>query len=296
MDDGATEIAADKIDISQQSGDAFAHGDVKATWLDQGKSAQGQARPAAGQQSISLGGQGPAHAVAQEAELNRKTNQATFKGHARLWQQNNSIAAPIIVLNGEKKTLAAQSTNRAEPVRVVLVTPEGPASRQAPANGSGSKTSNPSVIRVHGGDLLYSDVARKALMVGGALGPVVAETSSASSVSDQVELYLLPASAHAGNGQGQVDRMIATGHVIVNSQDRRGTGDQLTYTGNTGDYVLTGSAAAPPRIVDPERGTVVGAALIFNSRDDSVSIEGGGHETRTDTTVRQTKGKSEPQK
>jgi hypothetical protein len=36
---------------------------------------------------------------------------------------------------------------------------------------------------------------------------------------------------------------------------------------------------------DPERGTATGGALIFNSRDDSVSIEGGGHETETQTTA-----------
>jgi lipopolysaccharide export system protein LptA len=52
----------------------------------------------------------------------------------------------------------------------------------------------------------------------------------------------------------------------------------------------------PPKIADAARGNVSGAALIFHSRDDSVSIEGGGHETRTETTVRQSKGRSEPKK
>ena len=50
-----------------------------------------------------------------------------------------------------------------------------------------------------------------------------------------------------------------------------------------GTYVLTGSAATPPRIVDPQRGTVTGASLIFNSRDDSVSVEGNGRGTATET-------------
>jgi lipopolysaccharide export system protein LptA len=38
-------------------------------------------------------------------------------------------------------------------------------------------------------------------------------------------------------------------------------------------------------MTDPQRGTVTGAALIFHSRDDSVSIEGGGQKTTTDTTA-----------
>jgi hypothetical protein len=38
-------------------------------------------------------------------------------------------------------------------------------------------------------------------------------------------------------------------------------------------------------MTDPQRGTVTGAALIFHSRDDSVSIEGGAQETETETTA-----------
>jgi hypothetical protein len=36
---------------------------------------------------------------------------------------------------------------------------------------------------------------------------------------------------------------------------------------------------------DPEQGNVTGAALIFHSRNDSVSIEGGGRGTQTVTAV-----------
>jgi lipopolysaccharide export system protein LptA len=73
--------------------------------------------------------------------------------------------------------------------------------------------------------------------------------------------------------------------VVLTSEGRRGTGEKLLYTGATGEYVLTGTASAPPRIFDPARGTVTGETLIFSGRDDSVSIEGGGHKTRTETTA-----------
>jgi lipopolysaccharide export system protein LptA len=59
----------------------------------------------------------------------------------------------------------------------------------------------------------------------------------------------------------------------------------LVYTGETGEYVLTGTAATPPRMNDPSRGTVSGEALIFHSIDDSVSVEGGGRKTTTETTA-----------
>jgi lipopolysaccharide export system protein LptA len=149
------------------------------------------------------------------------------------------------------------------------------------------KQATPSVIRLHGGDLKYSDAERKALMRGGDLGTVVAETGTASSVSNEVELLLLPPGNHAGQDgeQAQVDRMTARGHVTVSSEGRRGTGEQLVYTGETGEYVLTGTTAAPPRMTDPARGNVTGEALIFHSRDDSVSVEGGGRKTTTETTA-----------
>ena len=78
---------------------------------------------------------------------------------------------------------------------------------------------------------------------------------------------------------------------MLTSNDRRGTGQKLVYSGVTGDYVLTGTAAAPPRMTDPAQGNVTGEALIFHSRDDSVSIEGGGRETRTETTAPQAHSK-----
>jgi lipopolysaccharide export system protein LptA len=78
--------------------------------------------------------------------------------------------------------------------------------------------------------------------------------------------------------------MTARGRVTVSSQGRRGTGEQLAYSSETGEYVLTGTAAAPPRMTDPGQGTVTGEALIFHSRDDSVSVEGGERKTTTETT------------
>jgi lipopolysaccharide export system protein LptA len=298
VEDGAMQLTADKIDVSQESGDAFAHGNVKATWADTGKNGRSAANARAGQDSISLGGQGPVHAIAQEAQLHRANEQATFKGQARLWQQADSIAGPVIVLDRQKKTLVSRSTDAAEPVRVVLLSAAGLEPGSPAGKESGGKANAPSVIRIHGGELDYSDVDRKAVMVGGALGPVVADTGSANSISNRVELFLVPAGSHAdkNSGQGQVERMTSSGHVVVSSEGRRGTGEQLTYTSKTGEYVLTGTAATPPRITDPARGNVTGEALIFHGRDDSVSIEGGGRETRTETTVRQGQGRSEPHK
>jgi lipopolysaccharide export system protein LptA len=296
VEDGGLQLTADKVDVSEASGDAFAHGNVKATWLDTGASrASRQARPgvksadgAAVPGSVALGGQGPAHVIAAEAQLHQATGEATFTGKARLWQQENSVAAPVIVLDRSRRTLVARSTNAAEPVKVVFLSAAGMGDRVAAGKGSGAKDSGnraPSVIRVRGADLKYSDAERKALMHGGSGGSVVAENGTATTVSNDVELVLLPPGNHAGNdgAAGQVDRMTASGHVAVSSQGRKGTGERLAYSSETDQYVLTGTAAVPPKMTDPARGVVTGESLIFNSRDDSVSVEGGGRKTTTET-------------
>ena len=301
VDDGDMQVAADKIDVSQETGDAFAHGNVKATFLN--TTDKVRATPSAtASDTLSFGAEGPTHAIAEDVQLQRASETARFTGHARLWQQDNSVAAPVIVLNRNQKTLVASSADATNPVRVVMLSASSlnasfsPTSGQPPASSPISgKTSTPSVIRVHGSQLTYSDAERKAFMVGGSFGQVVAETSNATSLSNQVELLLTPAGART-NHQGQVDRMTSSGKVLVTTQGRRGTGEQLTYSGSTGEYVLTGTTSSPPRISDPARGTVTGEALIFHSRDDSVSIEGGGREARTETTVHQGEGRREPQK
>jgi lipopolysaccharide export system protein LptA len=286
VEDGGLHLTADKIDVSQESGDAYAHGNVKATWADYetGKVGSGKTGQPG---SVALGGQGPAHVVAAEAQLRQSPGgtggEATFLGHARLWQMTNSIAAPVIVLDRERQTLVARSTDMAEPVRAVLVSAGG----QSPGKEGTGKPAAPTVIRMRGGDLKYSDAERKAVMHGLAGGSVVAETGTATSVSSEAEVILLPPGNHAGKdgGEAQVDRMMARGHVVVTSEGRRGTGEQLVYSSESGEYVLTGTAAAPPRMTDPTRGTVTGEALIFHSRDDSVSVEGGGRKTATETTA-----------
>ena len=300
VQEGGLQVTAEKIDVSHESGDAFAHGNVKATWIDSGTGQAGAGSAGqpgktgsgkSGQGTVALGGSGPVHVVSGEAELNHATGETTFREHARLWQQGNSVTAPVIVLNREKQTLVARSGDSKQPVMAVLVAQNAPGAAKAGSVGSGrssaAKQATPSVIQVSGGDLRYSAGERKALMRGGALGTVVAQTATATSVSKEADLTLLPEGNHAGKdgGQGQVDRLVASGHVSVTSDGRRGTGEQLVYTSETGEYVLTGSAAVPPQMTDPARGVVTGEALIFHSFDDSVSVESGGRKTTTETTA-----------
>ncbi len=296
---GGLELTAEKVDVSRQSGDAFAHGNVKAAWVNTTAAGSGGQNAVANEDGgggpLSFGGKGAAHVVAADAELNQSTGEATFRGHARMWQLANSVSAPVIVLNQHLQTLVARSSEASDPVKVALLSAGGPAAglganpstNRKATNNLGTGQTAGEVIRVRGGDLWYSEAEERAVVRGGALGAVTAETGTAKSSSDEVDLRLMPAAKQEGvsSGQTEVDRLTATGHVVLTSQDRHGSGEQLAYSGVTGQYVLTGSAAAPPKLTAPGRGTVTGEALIFNSHDDSVSIEGGGRETITETTA-----------
>ena len=272
VNDGNIDLSADKIDIAQSSGDAFARGNVKATWQNEKPSASTATQPQV------LGGSAPAHVIASEAQLHQSTGEAVFRGRARLWQDQNSISAPVIVLNRQQQSLTAEAASSSDPVLAVLLTAEGPAAQF-------SATRQPTVIRVRSGDLHYSSQDRKAVLRSAPLPSVTAQTGEVESASDQLELYLSPATAQQPTSHGQIDRVVALGHVVLSSQGRRGTGSQLLYTAQTGNYVLTGSDSTPPRMTDPQRGSVTGESLLFNSRDDSVSIEGTSQRTTTQTTV-----------
>jgi lipopolysaccharide export system protein LptA len=229
------------------------------------------------------------HANAAEAELRKSTGEVLFRGTGtgapRLWQGANSIAAPVILLNRLKQTLVATSTTAATPVRTVLIrtTPEKPAEK--------SKSATPSVIRLRSGELRYSEGERLALLKAGSAATVTAETTgqdgAATVNAQEAEIRLLPAGVHSGasgsSGNTSVDQMTARGHVVVDWPGRRGTGEKLVYQSESSNFTLTGTSAVRPRITDQLRGTVTGNALIFHSRDDSVTVEGDGTKTVTET-------------
>src|ERR1700748_3694968 len=93
-------------------------------------------------------------------------------------------------------------------------------------------------------------------------------------------------SAFAG---GNVDRVVATGHIDMEQPGRRATGEQVVYTASDGMFVLTGTPAVPPKVIDEQRGTVTGASLRFHSGDENVVVsngDGAGQRVHTETRVK----------
>ena len=199
------------------------------------------------------------------------------------------MAAPVIELQRDPETLKAYGQPAANGAVFTVIATSAGAQQQ------------PGVFRVHSRELLYSDVDHKATFTGA----VSAEDSNGVVHCDQVEAFLtaapeLPRTSVAANatpplkaagsaaglaesGQSRVDRIVATGHVVLQQPGRRGSGEKLVYTAGDGKYVLTGTSATPPHLYDQAHGAVSGEALIFDSRDDSVSVTGGRSKAVTDT-------------
>ncbi len=272
VDDGTTDLTADTIDYHRDTQAANATGNVKATYGQSSTtSPPGKANPAA--PAPGLGGSGPTHVIAANALLDQTRGVAVFRGQARLWQGANSVSAPIIELAKNPETLKAYAEPAAtNAVTTVIASTSGP-QHQA------------TVFRVHSRQLIYADADRKAIFTGA----VTADDATGVVHSDQVEALLLPVPpagqtpATPARGSSQIERIIATGHVVLQQPGRRGTGEKLLYTAQDGIFELTGTFSTPPHLYDQVHGDVSGEALIFNSQDDSVNVTGGQSKAVTNT-------------
>jgi lipopolysaccharide export system protein LptA len=295
-DQAGSVLWADKVAMEQGSGDGIAEGSVKASYL----------QPKTGQSSS----QGEVvHVLAARAEMKRASDQTIFYGGggrlARLWQGGSQVEAPVLQFEQKQRRLVARGDGQGSPMAVhtVLVSAAGSGKAGAGKPGVSKTAGNPGniasggAVRVASRELVYSDESRRAEFSGG----VEVENSSGRMRGQNVMVYLQnagagnkPATGTAASGGfmgGSVDRIVVTGQVEMEQPGRQATGEQLVYTASDGLYVLTGTTAVPPKIMDETQGTVTGASLRFHSGDQSIVISNGensgdGQRVRTETRVK----------
>ncbi len=302
--DGTSVLWADRVVTEQQSGDATADGSVKASYAQPGSSDE------------------PVHVLAARAEMKHDSQVAKFYGvpgkPARLWQGASQVDAPVLEFEQKQRRLLAHGEGQGASTAVHTLLVGGGASVKA----NGSKAGKPSgasgktnVVRVVSRELVYSDEARRADFTGG----VQVESADGSLRGQQVVVYLQAAAVKAsqtgGGGRvgtsgaavggknaaggaagggfmgGSVERIVASGHIEMQQPGRRATGEQLVYTASDGIFVLTGTSAAMPKVVDDLQGTVIGTSLQFHAGDENVVVSNGGESgagqrVRTETRVK----------
>jgi lipopolysaccharide export system protein LptA len=291
--DDNLEMTADRFAVERAVGNMLASGSVQTTVRSSSLTGPGGL----------LSGNQSTHVIARQAQVLHDSQKAIFTGQARLWQGGNSVEAPVIELSQKMQTLAAygketcaqcvHTTFLGQAARGQSAESGQPAKLKAAKLGDladGDASRGPSTFRVLSQRLLYSDAERKATFSE----HVEAISSSGDVFADQAEVFLTAASPHSqvkrvvasaekekkaspqsnNSPQSSVERIVATGHVVVDQMGRRGTGTRLVYTASDGRFVLTGDGAHPPQVVDSIQGTVTGQVLTFSSQTQAIIVSG----------------------
>jgi lipopolysaccharide export system protein LptA len=243
--DKALTTTARVVRMNRATGDATAEGEVKSTYSDLREQPNGAL----------LASASPIHITARSMTVHRTSAVATYTGDARIWQDANVVEAPTIQFDRDHRSVVAQGNGK--PVSTVLVQ----------VDKSGSVTP----VAITSARLTYTDDQHRAHFEGG----VTARGADATVTSDHMNAFMVPRGQAAGNqslkGQGQLDRIVAEGNVVIQEPARRAQGDKLDYTAADDKFVLTGG---PPSIFDAEHGKITGDSLTFYKRDDRVLVEG----------------------
>ena len=242
--------------MNRASGEAVAEGNVKTTYSDVREHPNGAL----------LAGGSPIHVVAHRMSAQRGSAIATYTGDARIWQDANVVDASTIQFDRDRRSVVAQSDGKLVSTVLVQVDKEG----------------NVTPVSITSGRLTYTDDQHDAHFDGG----VNARGRDIAVTADHLDAFLVPRDQTTQNraikGQGQLQRMVAEGNVVIQAPTRRATGDKLVYTTDDDKFVLSGGT---PSIFDAERGKIRGDSLTFFRRDDRVLVEGRD----TSPTVTQTR-------
>ena len=328
VSDADSVLWADRVVANQETGDATAEGGVKVSYL-QPKSAKGAASGSgaeepvhvlavraemkhAAETAIFYGAagqrarlwQGASQVEAPVIELDKKQKKLVARGDG----------------SGDAMAVRAVLTSAVRPEKAK-------AGAAAAAKAAAAKQS---VFQVVSRELVYSDQKREADFTGGvrvtsadgtmrgrqaevylaathvpeaghgAPAPVIAGThvpeAGHGAPAPVIAGTHVPEAGHgapdlsSGFMGGSVERMVASGGIVVEQPGRRATGERVVYTASDGTFALTGTPDAPPRVVDQERGTVTGTLLEFRAGDESVVVSNGGESgagrVRTETRVK----------
>jgi len=244
--DAGMETTARNVRLNRASGEAYAEGNVKTTYSDLKPQPSGAL----------LASSDPIHVTAQSMIAQSNPQTATYKGNARLWQNANVVDAPTIDFQKDQRTVVANS----DPAHKVSTTLIGT-----------DKRGKATPVKVTAARLTYRDSERKAHYEGG----VTVRSTDLTITASQMDVFLVPAggapAAPQANAPAKLEKIVASGSVLITEPNRRATGDQLTYIASDDKFVLTGG---PPSIFDAEHGKITGVSLTLFRHDDRVVVEG----------------------
>ncbi len=277
--DSTSRTTARSVSINQKSAEIQATGGVASTYLSS------EQNPA-----VNLGA-GPAHVTASTLLASNTSGRALYSGHARMWQGESVLDADQIEIWREEKKLVASGNVLAIFPQASGQSPKIPGTGSKPPSGTATSfqsaksalnpaatQTGPTLWRIRAPILTYWSDSGKAHLEGG----VTASSQQGSLQSPALDVFLTPppgTQARAGTsrkppagptGARQLDRALATGGVVVQQGDRRGTSEQAEYTASDGKFVLSGGK---PTITDASSDTTTGHSLTFFVANDTILID-----------------------
>jgi lipopolysaccharide export system protein LptA len=236
--DSLTRTSAQALSFNQRTGEIRADGNVQTTYR------------AAEPTGITNFAAQPAHISAEQLRANRDSGQATYSGHARLWQGDAVIEAGRIELFRDDRRLEARGD-------VLALFPQ----EQRTASGTGAPGQRV-LWRVRASELIYRSAERTAQLE---------ESTSVQSEIGRITAPEMQIFFVAAPGEPQkLARALASGGVTVRQGERRGTAERAEYTAAEGKFVLSGGK---PTLFDAARGTTTGRQLTFFLADDKILID-----------------------
>ena len=244
--DASSETRATKITFHQDSGDMLAEGKVRSTDLSTRKSGI-ELSPA------------PSNISADHMTGNTKSGRALYTGHARLWQGPSVLEADSIELLRGSRILNAIGNVRA-------IFPQASADN----NQVKDPSKPPTIWNVSSGTLTYWDAENRAHLEK----DVVVQSLEERMRGPVLDLYFTrqPGGPSGSPGTSQIERAVATGGVVVEQGDRRGTAENGVYTAADRRFVLSGGT---PTLYDAQEGATTGRELTFNLADDTIIVDSG---------------------
>jgi len=270
ISDSISRTTTTNVAINQQSGEIHATGAVISTYIP-------------GTQGNNVGlGTGLAHVTADSLTGSTTSGHFVYSGHARLWQGESVLEAEQIEFWRDDKKLQAKGHVQAVfPQESSLFGhPVGPAATR-PASSPARAAAGPTLWKVHAPLLTYWSDQAKARMEGG----VTASSDQGSLASQTLEVFLnapgVPSNAISPvssasktaltpETDGQLNRVVAQGGVVVREGDRRGVAEQAEYTAADEKFVLSGGK---PTLTDASSDTTTGRSLTFFVANDTILVD-----------------------
>ncbi|MGH9430159.1 MAG: LptA/OstA family protein [Terriglobia bacterium] len=248
--DPDTRIRAVRFLIHMDTDTAMAQGKVQSTHFDSAKAGAKDQSP--GQIEADT-----INVIADQAMAERESQFVHYEGHVRAWSRSDVVESPALDVRKQQRRITSGAGVVTSLLQPGTITPANDRSKH--------RTTDTQPVIIRADRLLYFDERREARY----LGDVEMATGGAVLHAAQMNVYFSQPSASGGS---EVERAVATGHVVVTEPGRRATGNQAEYFAPDGKVVMTGG---PPTLDDEAQGFTTGRRLTFFIDGASLVVDGG---------------------